>query len=176
MEEACLYSPTIYIDHVFFCCQDETMLIWYTGKVEKQLRLNQVSRIIPGQRTVSMYLSTSITLYPILKPTSLVLGELPVFEHYQSDISLMLAFYWILDVITGIPPFLLVDLSRLLASYVQEIRSDICGWYCSYVVFPARLSFNDIQDLIRSFSRFPLYMAIDHLIWYVNFHLTSSFA
>ncbi|KAL6606916.1 hypothetical protein ACP70R_042569 [Stipagrostis hirtigluma subsp. patula] len=30
---------------------DENVLIWYTGKVEKQLRLNQVSRIIPGQRT-----------------------------------------------------------------------------------------------------------------------------
>ncbi|RCV20927.1 hypothetical protein SETIT_4G097300v2 [Setaria italica] len=31
--------------------EDETVLIWYTGRVEKQLRLNQVSRIIPGQRT-----------------------------------------------------------------------------------------------------------------------------
>ncbi|TVU11963.1 hypothetical protein EJB05_45575 [Eragrostis curvula] len=31
--------------------QDETALIWYTGKVEKQLKLDQVSRIIPGQRT-----------------------------------------------------------------------------------------------------------------------------
>ncbi|KAF8772592.1 hypothetical protein HU200_005552 [Digitaria exilis] len=27
------------------------MLIWYTGKVEKQLSLNQVSKILPGQRT-----------------------------------------------------------------------------------------------------------------------------
>ncbi|PUZ61429.1 hypothetical protein GQ55_4G275800 [Panicum hallii var. hallii] len=35
----------------FKLSNDETMLIWYTGKVEKQLRLNQVSRIIPGQRT-----------------------------------------------------------------------------------------------------------------------------
>jgi len=35
----------------FKLSNDETMLIWYTGKVERQLRLNQVSRIIPGQRT-----------------------------------------------------------------------------------------------------------------------------
>ncbi|RLN11609.1 putative E3 ubiquitin-protein ligase HERC1 [Panicum miliaceum] len=35
----------------FKLSNDETLLIWYTGKVEKQLRLNQVSRIIPGQRT-----------------------------------------------------------------------------------------------------------------------------
>ncbi|OEL37762.1 Ultraviolet-B receptor UVR8 [Dichanthelium oligosanthes] len=37
--------------HVFPCSQDETVLIWYTGKVEKQLRLNQFSRIISGQWT-----------------------------------------------------------------------------------------------------------------------------
>lgn len=30
------------------------MLIWYSGKEERQLKLNQVSRIIPGQRTVSL--------------------------------------------------------------------------------------------------------------------------
>ncbi|CAN6208179.1 unnamed protein product [Urochloa humidicola] len=35
----------------FKLSNDETVLIWYTGKVEKKLRLNQVSRIIPGQRT-----------------------------------------------------------------------------------------------------------------------------
>lgn len=34
--------------------QDESTLIWYYGKDEKQLELRQVSRIIPGQRTVSM--------------------------------------------------------------------------------------------------------------------------
>ena len=28
------------------------MLIWYSSKEEKQLKLNNVSRIIPGQRTV----------------------------------------------------------------------------------------------------------------------------
>ncbi|KAG8379166.1 hypothetical protein BUALT_Bualt07G0059900 [Buddleja alternifolia] len=31
--------------------QDETALIWYVGQEDKQLRLSQVSRIIPGQRT-----------------------------------------------------------------------------------------------------------------------------
>ncbi|ONK75455.1 uncharacterized protein A4U43_C03F17020 [Asparagus officinalis] len=31
---------------------DETALIWYVGKSEKQLILNQVSKIIPGQRTI----------------------------------------------------------------------------------------------------------------------------
>ncbi|KAL3513206.1 hypothetical protein ACH5RR_025923 [Cinchona calisaya] len=30
---------------------DETTLIWHVGKEEKQLKLNHVSRIIPGQRT-----------------------------------------------------------------------------------------------------------------------------
>ncbi|KAK3011777.1 hypothetical protein RJ639_012560, partial [Escallonia herrerae] len=34
--------------HMF---QDETMIIWYVGKQEKQLQLSNVSRIIPGQRT-----------------------------------------------------------------------------------------------------------------------------
>ncbi|KAH6821281.1 hypothetical protein C2S53_015274 [Perilla frutescens var. hirtella] len=31
--------------------KDETALIWYAGKEQKQLQLSQVSRIIPGQRT-----------------------------------------------------------------------------------------------------------------------------
>ncbi|KAG1334481.1 PH, RCC1 and FYVE domains-containing protein 1-like [Cocos nucifera] len=31
--------------------QDESTLIWYSGKVEKQLILSHVSKIIPGQRT-----------------------------------------------------------------------------------------------------------------------------
>ncbi|XP_021640132.2 PH, RCC1 and FYVE domains-containing protein 1 isoform X2 [Hevea brasiliensis] len=30
---------------------DESLLIWYSGKEEKQLKLSQVSKIIPGQRT-----------------------------------------------------------------------------------------------------------------------------
>lgn len=34
--------------------QDESVLIWYSGKKEKQLKLSQVTRIIPGQRTVSV--------------------------------------------------------------------------------------------------------------------------
>ncbi|KAL8457412.1 hypothetical protein ACS0TY_035317 [Phlomoides rotata] len=35
----------------FQLSNDETTLIWYAGKEQKQLRLSQVSRIIPGQRT-----------------------------------------------------------------------------------------------------------------------------
>lgn len=36
--------------------QDETVLIWYSGKEEKKLKLSQVSSITPGQRTVSYFL------------------------------------------------------------------------------------------------------------------------
>ena len=39
----------------FFFFQDESALIWYSGNEEKQLKISQVSRIIPGQRTVSFY-------------------------------------------------------------------------------------------------------------------------
>lgn len=35
----------------FQLSKDETALIWYAGKEQKQLQLSQVSRIIPGQRT-----------------------------------------------------------------------------------------------------------------------------
>ncbi|KAI4302143.1 hypothetical protein MLD38_037927 [Melastoma candidum] len=35
----------------FNLSNDETTLIWYSGKEEKQLKLDQVSKIIPGQRT-----------------------------------------------------------------------------------------------------------------------------
>lgn len=35
----------------FRLSNDESLLIWYSGKEEKQLKLSQVSRIIPGQRT-----------------------------------------------------------------------------------------------------------------------------
>lgn len=35
----------------FRLSSDESMLIWYSGKEEKQLKLSHVSRIIPGQRT-----------------------------------------------------------------------------------------------------------------------------
>ncbi|XP_022885207.1 PH, RCC1 and FYVE domains-containing protein 1 isoform X3 [Olea europaea var. sylvestris] len=35
----------------FQLSKDETTIIWYPGRKEKQLRLSQVSRIIPGQRT-----------------------------------------------------------------------------------------------------------------------------
>lgn len=34
--------------------QDESTLLWYYGKDEKQLDLRQILRIIPGQRTVSL--------------------------------------------------------------------------------------------------------------------------
>ncbi|ERM94419.1 hypothetical protein AMTR_s00010p00256680 [Amborella trichopoda] len=35
----------------FRLANDESILLWYSGKEEKQLKLSQVSRIIPGQRT-----------------------------------------------------------------------------------------------------------------------------
>ncbi|OWM75950.1 hypothetical protein CDL15_Pgr009595 [Punica granatum] len=35
----------------FHLSNDESSLIWYSGKEEKQIKLSQVSRIIPGQRT-----------------------------------------------------------------------------------------------------------------------------
>ncbi|XP_021722925.1 uncharacterized protein LOC110690409 [Chenopodium quinoa] len=35
----------------FRLSNDESVLIWFSGKEEKQLKLSQVSRIIPGQRT-----------------------------------------------------------------------------------------------------------------------------
>lgn len=36
--------------------QDEIFLLWYCGKTEKRLKLSSVTRIIPGQRTVSFLL------------------------------------------------------------------------------------------------------------------------
>lgn len=36
-----------------FGFQDESVLIWFSGKEEKHLKLSHVSRIISGQRTVS---------------------------------------------------------------------------------------------------------------------------
>lgn len=39
--------------------QDEKLLIWYAGKEEKQLKLSHVSRIIPGQRTVSLFVPSN---------------------------------------------------------------------------------------------------------------------
>ncbi|KAI3429155.1 uncharacterized protein J3R85_008573 [Psidium guajava] len=35
----------------FHLASDESTLLWYSGKEAKQIKLNQVSRIIPGQRT-----------------------------------------------------------------------------------------------------------------------------
>lgn len=51
----CLHNPLILrcILHFFGSFQDESVLIWFSGKEEKHLRLTHVSRIIPGQRTVS---------------------------------------------------------------------------------------------------------------------------
>ncbi|CAN0925961.1 PH, RCC1 and FYVE domains-containing protein 1 [Linum grandiflorum] len=36
----------------FQLSSDESSLIWYSGKDEKQVKLNQVTKIIPGQRTI----------------------------------------------------------------------------------------------------------------------------
>lgn len=72
--KACLLDPTgiflselnkIFSVPIFLCSwvmfQDESMLIWFSGKEEKQLKLSNVSRIIPGQRTVSFYKSQPVT-------------------------------------------------------------------------------------------------------------------
>ncbi|XP_043724265.1 PH, RCC1 and FYVE domains-containing protein 1-like [Telopea speciosissima] len=42
-------EPSYASDELTF--QDESLLIWYSGKAEKQIKLSHVSRIIPGQRT-----------------------------------------------------------------------------------------------------------------------------
>lgn len=44
-------------------CQDESAVVWYHDKEEKQLELCHVSRIIPGQRTVSLSIPTSFFPY-----------------------------------------------------------------------------------------------------------------
>jgi hypothetical protein len=41
----------------YIAVQDESALIWYSGSEEKRLWLNAVSRIVPGQRTVSTFCS-----------------------------------------------------------------------------------------------------------------------
>lgn len=45
-------SPVSFILCITF--QDESILIWYSGRKEKQLKLSDVTKIIPGQRTVSL--------------------------------------------------------------------------------------------------------------------------
>ncbi|EOA33285.1 hypothetical protein CARUB_v10019712mg [Capsella rubella] len=37
----------------FQLTSDESALVWYSGKEEKQIKLNQVQRIVPGQRTAT---------------------------------------------------------------------------------------------------------------------------
>lgn len=44
------------IKNLLCCFQDESVLIWFSGKEEKHLKLSHVSRIISGQRTVSFLL------------------------------------------------------------------------------------------------------------------------
>lgn len=43
--------------------QDESTLLWYYGKDEKQLDLRQILRIIPGQRTVSLSLFFILSVF-----------------------------------------------------------------------------------------------------------------
>lgn len=43
--------------------QDESVLIWFSGKEEKHLKLSHVSRIISGQRTVSFFLPTNLPFF-----------------------------------------------------------------------------------------------------------------
>lgn len=49
-----LYVPFAQIYDLVDMFQDESMLIWYYGKDEKHLELCNVTKIIPGQRTVSL--------------------------------------------------------------------------------------------------------------------------
>jgi hypothetical protein len=55
MEETIFFHFSVSTSMIGVLFQDESMLIWYSGKQEKQLKLSHVSRIIPGQRTVSLY-------------------------------------------------------------------------------------------------------------------------
>lgn len=50
-----LLASVSYSNHVFYfeISQDETTLIWLSSGREKSIKLASVSRIIPGQRTVS---------------------------------------------------------------------------------------------------------------------------
>ncbi|KAG7022112.1 hypothetical protein SDJN02_15841, partial [Cucurbita argyrosperma subsp. argyrosperma] len=50
----------------FRISNDESVLIWFSGKEEKHLKLSHVSRIISGQRTVSLQFKIIIiSEYPI---------------------------------------------------------------------------------------------------------------
>lgn len=55
MKETAFFRFSIFTQMIEFLFQDESVLIWYSGKEEKQLKISNVSRIIPGQRTVSFY-------------------------------------------------------------------------------------------------------------------------
>lgn len=62
----CIFGPvrnlekTFETSNDFFAAlQDESVLIWFSGKEEKHLKLSHVSRIISGQRTVSILLHIS---------------------------------------------------------------------------------------------------------------------
>lgn len=57
---SCVYTVSL-MD--FLMCQDESAVIWYHDKEEKQLELCHVSRIIPGQRTVSLSIPTTFFPY-----------------------------------------------------------------------------------------------------------------
>jgi hypothetical protein len=63
------------------------MLIWYSGRMEKQLNLIQVSRIIPGQRTVCPCVDNF--LFFILQSTSSVLEEFSVLNMINMNLGLM---------------------------------------------------------------------------------------
>lgn len=61
--------------------QDETLLIWFAGKEEKQLKLSHVSRIIPGQRTVCSTITLKLCIFLYIISSYLppkVFGPLPL--------------------------------------------------------------------------------------------------
>lgn len=78
-----LVPLTSWVSYLWHCVQDENALIWYSGGEEKILWLSTVSRIIPGQRTVSIWLFR----YSILNVYAAVLGTkyVPIWSECQHD-------------------------------------------------------------------------------------------
>lgn len=78
------------------------MLIWFSGKEEKHLKLNHVSRIMPGQRTVcphaltSFFSSSKIIHKEILWIISLKVLENPALRGILSYLIIfMIAFLFV---------------------------------------------------------------------------------
>ncbi|KAE8720659.1 Regulator of chromosome condensation (RCC1) family with FYVE zinc finger domain [Hibiscus syriacus] len=66
----------------FKLSNDESKLIWYSRRKEKHIRLSHVSRIIPGQRTVSIVLFLNHHSFILISFNILCLGLQAVFQRY----------------------------------------------------------------------------------------------